>query len=335
MKRVLLGMVLGLGLSPSAGCAAGISPASALPPGSHLLIQTAIAGHYYATAVAYISSRPFVGVVLQEGSRKRLMWSSMLPASPRRLLSPGPSGAFIVYASAAHAVGSVSVYRLHNGRVSWALVPGKGRPLPASSVHAGKRTLTVMAPDTSHVGSVHYRYRTSLAWTSSSYGLRRTVHEPDIPPQSYPVPNGVVHLRNGDTVLMKLETAWTLQEQEHGLMNRKSLDPDSGMIFVWPNLVDYTFYMENTLIPLTVAFLAPDGRILDLQDMAAMDSTTLHSPDLSRCATPIPGQCYQFAIEMNKGFFANSGIQIGDTVRMSLPCGSFPGFHSASAKCYS
>jgi uncharacterized membrane protein (UPF0127 family) len=250
-------------------------------------------------------------------------------------MSPGPTGVFLVRTMGGSDPGSVSAYRLHAGNVTWALAIGKGRPLPASSLTATEIAVTVKSPDTSHTGSVPYRYRTTLKWNGSSYALQATVHEPALVPSAYPRPNGVVHLKDGDTVLMKLETAWTVQQQEYGLMNRKSLDADSGMVFVWPDLVGYTFTMASTLIPLTVAFLAPNGTILFTQDMKALDTSTPYGPDPSHCATQIPGQCYQFAIEMNKGFFANSGVRVGDKVALSLPCSSFQGFHSASVKCYS
>jgi uncharacterized membrane protein (UPF0127 family) len=65
--------------------------------------------------------------------------------------------------------------------------------------------------------------------------------------------------------------------------------------------------MENTLIPLTVAFLAPDGTIQEMQDMAPQ-TTDLHTPS----------QPYQYAIEVNQGYFARYGIRAGDRVKLTL-----------------
>lgn len=335
MKRLVLGIVLCLAVSPHAGRAAGISVASLLPSGSRLLLQTRVAGYRHAVAVGYRSGHPYVGIALVGTPHDRLIWSSRLTATPRRLLSPEPTGAVVVYAAAEGKPGAVSAFRLHAGHVSWALPPGKGRPLPASSLKVNGRTATVASPDAAHIGSVAYQYLTTLKWNRSRYVVTATVHEPVMSPAKYPRPNGVVHLKDGDTVLMKLETAWTLAQQEHGLMDRPSLDPDSGMVFIWPGLVGLTFTMSNTLIPLTIAFLAPDGTILFTQDMTPLDSATPYGPDISHCATRVPGQCYQFAIEMNKGFYTRSGIQVGDKVTLTLPCTSFQGFHSVSVKCYS
>jgi uncharacterized membrane protein (UPF0127 family) len=224
---------------------------------------------------------------------------------------------------------------LHAGRVSWALSEGKGQPIDASTFKATSKTIVVSNPDSAHQGSVPYKYTTTYAWQGSVYRPGATIHQPALAPGAYPRPNGLAHLSSGNTVLMKLETAWTLAQQEHGLMDRPSLDADSGMVFVWPGLVDDTFYMANTEIPLSIAFLGPDGKVLDIQEMAAEDAQTLHSPDPSLCASQVPGQCYQFAIEMNKGFFTNNGIQVGDKIQLTLPCSTFAGFQSSFVKCYS
>ena len=105
----------------------------------------------------------------------------------------------------------------------------------------------------------------------------------------------------------RLEVADTEQARDTGLMNRMSLDPDSGMIFVWNAPVLESFWMENTYIPLTVAFVAPDGTIEEMQDMKPL-STDLHTPS----------RPYQYAIEVNQGFFARYGIQAGDRVALQL-----------------
>jgi uncharacterized membrane protein (UPF0127 family) len=89
-------------------------------------------------------------------------------------------------------------------------------------------------------------------------------------------------------------------------MYRKSLDPDSGMLFVWDGgPVHEAFWMENTYIPLTVAFMDAEGRILEMQDMEPL-TTTYHMPQLP----------YQLALEVNKGFFASHGIRVGDRIEL-------------------
>lgn len=335
MRRFAVIVLMAAALLPGCTSAASRPISSLLPKGAHVVSQAKIAGYRDAVAVAYSYRGSKLAVALLSSGRPRVLWSSTLGSVAKKVLSPGPTGVFVVVTAGSGSGSTVSAYRLHGGKVSWALADGKGRPIAAASLTAARRTLTVTNPDTAHQGSVPYQFTTSYHWQGSTYGPGTTVHEPALAPSAYPVPNGVVHLANGDTVLMKLETAWTLAQQEYGLMNRPSLDADSGMVFVWPDLVSDTFTMSNTEIPLSIAFLAPDGTILDILEMKAEDSQTPYFPNPSRCVSGNPGRCYQYAIEMNKGFFANNNIQIGDKVQLSLPCSTFRGFQSSYVKCYS
>lgn len=88
-----------------------------------------------------------------------------------------------------------------------------------------------------------------------------------------------------------------------GLMFRKSLDPDHGMLFVFPQAAQLCFWMKNTPLPLTVAFIDTEGRIVSLADMQP------HSLD-SHCAIA-PAN---YALEMEQGWFlrhdAGPGTQV-------------------------
>jgi uncharacterized membrane protein (UPF0127 family) len=90
-------------------------------------------------------------------------------------------------------------------------------------------------------------------------------------------------------------------------MYRVKLDPDSGMVFVFPQPTREAFWMENTYIPLTVAFLDAKGRILETQDMEPQ-TTILH----------VPSQDYVYAVEVNKAYFSTNGIKVGDTLNLHL-----------------
>jgi uncharacterized membrane protein (UPF0127 family) len=144
-------------------------------------------------------------------------------------------------------------------------------------------------------------------WKNGVYRRSALVHVPDYAPTAYPRPNGTVHTRSGDIVLVRLEIAATAQQQETGLMYRKSLDADSGMIFVFDRPVQDSFWMENTYIPLTVAFLDANGRIMETQDMAPL-TTTGHTPSAP----------YMYALEVNQGFLAGHGIEVGDQIQLHL-----------------
>ncbi len=99
------------------------------------------------------------------------------------------------------------------------------------------------------------------------------------------------------------EVATTTEQRTMGLMYRFSLKPDHGMIFVFEKAEPQSFWMKNTFIPLSIAFIASDGRILNIADMAPQDERMHWSNGLA-----------QYALEMRKGWFAERGIGPGDRV---------------------
>jgi uncharacterized membrane protein (UPF0127 family) len=99
------------------------------------------------------------------------------------------------------------------------------------------------------------------------------------------------------------EVAATPSQRETGLMNRFSLKPDHGMIFVFERADPQAFWMKNTFIPLSIAFIGNDGRILNIDDMAPQDERSHWSNGSAR-----------YALEMRKGWFAERGIVAGDRV---------------------
>jgi len=100
------------------------------------------------------------------------------------------------------------------------------------------------------------------------------------------------------------EIARTQEQRSLGLMNRFSLQPDHGMLFVFERAEPLAFWMKNTYIPLSIAFIAPDGRIVNIEDMKPQteDSHWSKGPAL-------------FALEMKKGWFQERGIGAGAEVR--------------------
>ena len=115
---------------------------------------------------------------------------------------------------------------------------------------------------------------------------------------------------NGETQTMTVELARTGQEQETGLMGRTSLPPDHGMLFIFPQVGIVGFWMKDTLVALSIAFIAQDGTIIDIQDMEAM-TETIHQPS----------QPYLTALEVAKGYFASKGIKPGDKFVYQAPAG--------------
>lgn len=99
---------------------------------------------------------------------------------------------------------------------------------------------------------------------------------------------------------IQAEVAQTPAQREIGLMNRKSLPGNTGMLFVFERKDGYCFWMKNTFVPLSIAFLADDGSIVNIEDMAPQTET-------SHCARgPV-----RYALEMSQGWFDKRGFKAG------------------------
>ena len=96
------------------------------------------------------------------------------------------------------------------------------------------------------------------------------------------------------------EVVTTVEQRATGLMNRFSLKPDHGMLFVFGRPAPQGFWMKNTYIPLSIAFLDADGRILNIEDMRPQSEETHWSKGPAL-----------YAVEMKKGWFAERGIGPG------------------------
>ena len=112
-----------------------------------------------------------------------------------------------------------------------------------------------------------------------------------------------IQASNGKKVRLNVEIADAEAEREKGLMNRTAMGEDHGMIFIFPGEQTLSFWMKDTLIPLSVAFMDSNGRIIDIQDMQPQDLTSHLS------AKPA-----QYALEVNQGFFEKHGVKVGDSV---------------------
>lgn len=102
---------------------------------------------------------------------------------------------------------------------------------------------------------------------------------------------------------IEAEVAANNPDRMQGLMHRRSMPSQHGMLFVFTQDAQHCMWMKNTYLPLSVAFLAPDGRILNIEDMKP------HSEE-NHCAA----QPARFALEMNAGWFAQRGLKRGDLI---------------------
>lgn len=100
--------------------------------------------------------------------------------------------------------------------------------------------------------------------------------------------------------LLDVQLALTPEQRQIGLMWRKEMPQHEGMLFVFEQPARQCFWMRNTLLPLTAAFVDDDGTIVNLADMKPQN-------DDSHCsAKPV-----RFVLEMNQGWFAKRNIQAG------------------------
>lgn len=102
---------------------------------------------------------------------------------------------------------------------------------------------------------------------------------------------------------LKVEVAASEAEREKGLMFRKSMPREEGMLFIFDDPGYYAMWMKNTLIPLSVAFVDRAGTILNIEDMEpqTLDTHLAAGPAL-------------YAIETNKGWFESHKVHAGDKV---------------------
>jgi uncharacterized membrane protein (UPF0127 family) len=105
---------------------------------------------------------------------------------------------------------------------------------------------------------------------------------------------------NAGIHLIQAEVANTFDTRMTGLMHRKKLGANTGMLFVFPDVARHCMWMKNTFVPLSVAFIDERGVILNIADMQPQTED-------SHCATA-PAR---FALEMNQGWFAAKGVKPG------------------------
>jgi uncharacterized membrane protein (UPF0127 family) len=116
-------------------------------------------------------------------------------------------------------------------------------------------------------------------------------------------PLPIVRLGAGIHVI-QAELATTAEERAAGLMFRKELAANAGMLFRFEQPAIHCFWMQNTPLPLSIAFIAEDGSIVNIADMKPQTTE-------SHCsAKPV-----RYALEMNQGWFARRGIKEGSKLQ--------------------
>jgi uncharacterized membrane protein (UPF0127 family) len=114
-----------------------------------------------------------------------------------------------------------------------------------------------------------------------------------------------------DTIRLAVELAVSSEQKSTGLMERRQLADSEGMLFVYDSVQppDAGFWMYRTRIPLDIAYIDPAGRIRAIELMVPCESAIPQS-----CPTYPPGVPYQYALEVNGGFFARRRVTVGDAI---------------------
>jgi len=305
-----------------AGAACVCPPAQAadpitrlLPAGAHLLQERPVSAGTDVTAVAYRDGKDYLGLAQIQGATARWIGDYPLPTRFVRFAPRTPPGftEAVVQGNTPRAMG-VCAYAVASGSATPAISGATSCAEGDEGIRLHPDGFTLRRHDASHQGSVRYRLLLRYGVRARQFRVVSERRVPDYPSNMLPLPSATVQTSSGNIDLLRLDVADTEQQRETGLMNRHTLDPDTGMIFVWPGTAPGTyqqvhdsFWMDNTYIPLSIAFLSANGTVQEIDDMQPL-TTNLHTP-----AEP-----YTFAIEANIGYFAANGIRLGDRFLLHL-----------------
>jgi uncharacterized protein len=106
---------------------------------------------------------------------------------------------------------------------------------------------------------------------------------------------------DGSSVTLRAEIADNDAERQRGLMHRKEVRDGEGMLFVFESDQPLSFWMKNTLVPLSIAYIASDGRILEFHDMTPLSLAPVNSE-----------RSVRYALEVPQGWFSRARLSIGD-----------------------
>lgn len=110
----------------------------------------------------------------------------------------------------------------------------------------------------------------------------------------------------GEARTVRLEIAATPAARARGLMGRTEVPEGTGMVFLYPEDVAEAYWMKNTLVPLSIAFVAADGRVVSVSEMTPCRADP--------CPSYAPAGPYRYAVELAAGSFAAAGVGPGAKV---------------------
>lgn len=111
--------------------------------------------------------------------------------------------------------------------------------------------------------------------------------------------------QSGREARVRVEFAATLADRQSGLMFRKEMDEDAGMLFIFPRDSQVGFWMKNTEIPLDIAYISAEGIVMEVRQATPFDETAL-----------VPSRPYRYVLEVNQGWFERHGLGAGAAVTL-------------------
>ncbi len=109
---------------------------------------------------------------------------------------------------------------------------------------------------------------------------------------------------------IKVEIAKTELQHERGLMFRKKLNPDQGMLFIFTDEQTRSFWMKNTFIDLSIGYFSKEKKLVEIQEMKAVSSIMQQDPAIYPTTAAA-----MYALEMNQGWFKKNKISLGSTFK--------------------
>jgi uncharacterized membrane protein (UPF0127 family) len=147
-------------------------------------------------------------------------------------------------------------------------------------------------------------FHNCIAWTFIA--LTISLLTPKLNACPYRLPQTTIAIKGQE---LAVEIAHTPDTRMCGLSNRQTLAENGGMLFIFPNSRPRTFWMKDTFIPLSIAFLNEAGQIVRIHAMQA-DQTHITYSSIEPA---------RYALEVNQGWFSLHDIKPGDTVELDLP----------------
>jgi uncharacterized membrane protein (UPF0127 family) len=132
-----------------------------------------------------------------------------------------------------------------------------------------------------------------------------SVHCASRAPEARPAARVVIETRAGARHAVAVEVVRTDAERQRGLMDRRELAPEAGMLFLFEETAEHPFWMKNTLLPLDMLFLGEDGRVNGIVERAVPGDLTPRTA----------GGPSRYVLEVNGGWAAAHGVAPGDRAR--------------------